>query len=462
MSTFRKTGIKLKIGIILALAVAALCACRQENIEPGMLSEPESEEADNVQLNLFYSGDNTGWIASMEELREEFMKAYPRINLNMEYSRSDSYTEELKTKEAIGEFPDVFEIENPYMFEEAGKLGVIDEEISDLIEDPIKINGKDYALPFYSTSYGIVYNKVIFKEYNLSVPKTYSEFLSLCKKLKSHGIAPLAVGGSEESSIFGWMNYFFLTEVEAEQNGWQERRTSGEVSFQDENMLQALEDFQDLMTGDYVLEYSVNMGDNQIISNMINQKVAMYYGTPEMLVKIWDAYPAAMDSGKTPLGEELENDTTQIRLGWFYLPDDHGKSIVINKIGSIWSVSAECMQDEKKKDAVNTFLKFCYEKDNYRKILQAMYGMPITKSAVLYAAPAVQQDVLTGYRYADRSDDYLGNFDTPEDFQIDMLNILDSLARNSIRTESAAQLLDESWEKAVQEHEMEDLGKIQE
>lgn len=142
---------------------------------------------------------------------------------------------------------------------------------------------------------------------------------------------------------------FFLTEVQEEGDDWQIRRREKEVSFQDQDMKKALQDFQNLMTGEYILEDSLNMSDNQIISQMINQKVAMYYGTPAMLTKIWEAYPKATDSGKTPLGEEIENDTSTMRLGWFYLPDEKGKSVVIDKIGSILSVSRECMEDREKR-----------------------------------------------------------------------------------------------------------------
>ena len=95
----------------------------------------------------------------------------------MEYSSTDRYTEELKAKEATEEFPDIFEIDNPYMFAEAGKLGEIDERFGELVENPVIIHGKIYALPYYSTCYGIVYNQVIFKRYGLEVPETYEEFL---------------------------------------------------------------------------------------------------------------------------------------------------------------------------------------------------------------------------------------------------------------------------------------------
>lgn len=192
------------------------------------------------------------------------------------------------------------------------------------------------------------------------------------------------------------------------------------------------------------------MGDNQIINHMINQEVAMYYGTPAMLAKIIDAYPRAVESDKTNTGEEIKNDTVQLRAGWFYLPDKEGNSVVIEKIGSIWSVSKECMEDKKKKEAAETFLEFCYRKENYRKVLQAMYAIPVTKSAVLYAAPTVQQGVLIDYRYAERSDEFLGNFNMPESFQEDMTKIFESVAMNTMSVETASELLNESWDKAIE------------
>lgn len=444
---------KLILALLMAGLVVAETSCSSEKIETGILVKKEQKPKEEIELSLFYSGENTSWIAAVEELCERFMNENNDIIISMEHSGSGSYTEELKTKEAADDFPDIFEIDNPYMFENAGKLGVIDEKIGKLVENPVVIEGNIYALPFYSTSYGIVYNQMLFKKYGLSIPKTYEEFMEICRILKRKGIAPLAVGGNDKSAATGWMNYFFLTEVEKQNQNWQEKRNQGKVSFQDEIMEKVLEDFQNLMTGEFVLEDSINMGDNQIISHMINREAAMYYGTPDMLAKIEEAYPEAVDSDKTPLGKELENDTRQIQLGWFYMPDVEGNRVVIDKVASSWSVSRECMEDADKKAAVERFLEFCYKRENYRKILQSICGIPVTKDAVLYAAPMVQQGVLKDYRYARKSENFLGNIVTPESFRRDMEIILDSVAMNTMSVKTASQLLDKSWDKAVEVEE---------
>ena len=72
----------------------------------------------------------------------------------------------------------------------------------------------------------------------------------------------------------------------------------------------------------------------------------------------------------------------------------------------------------------------------------------MTKGAVLYAAPMVQQGVLTDYRYASRNTAFLGNTETPEGFCEDMEAILDSVAAKTMSVKTAAKFLEESWEKA--------------
>ncbi len=443
------------VALAAAAAVCGLAGCTKDEgeIEKGKLSILEKENPeDETELSVLYTGENIGWTAAMEELCEEFTSEHPGISIVTEHSNNGSYTEQLKAKEALGEFPDIFEIEDPYMFLEADKLGPISADLGKLAKNPIQIDGAVYTLPFYDTSIGIIYNQVIFKQYGLSVPATYDEFINVCETLKENHVAPLAVGGSRSDTNSNWLNYFFLTRVEAKNPGWQKKREAGEVSFQDEDMLEVLEEYQEFMSGSFVLEDSINMNDNQIIVQLLNQKAAMFLTEPSMFTEILESYPLASESDKTTLGEELEEDPVQFRMGWFYMPDQKGEPVVIHKSGSQLAISRECAADPEKKAAAEKFLKFSYQKENYRKILQAMYAMPTTKDAVLYAAPIVQQNLLTSYRYADKIETYFGNFETPENFTQDMENILYSLATNTIHVETAARRLDESWNDAQTIH----------
>jgi raffinose/stachyose/melibiose transport system substrate-binding protein len=57
-----------------------------------------------------------------------------------------------------------------------------------------KINGRIYGVPMDMGLIMVFYNKDIFARYNLSVPKTYAEFLQICRTLQSNGVNPLALG----------------------------------------------------------------------------------------------------------------------------------------------------------------------------------------------------------------------------------------------------------------------------
>ena len=60
--------------------------------------------------------------------------------------------------------------------------------------------GKQYDVPTGVSYYtGVYYNKSIFNKYNLSIPTTWSQFVTLCNTLKSDGVSPLGIGGKD-----GW------------------------------------------------------------------------------------------------------------------------------------------------------------------------------------------------------------------------------------------------------------------
>lgn len=62
--------------------------------------------------------------------------------------------------------------------------------------------GKDYGLVTGVYQTGLFYNKAIFKQYNLKVPTTYAQFLSVCKTLKSHNVTPVWTGIGDGATFY--------------------------------------------------------------------------------------------------------------------------------------------------------------------------------------------------------------------------------------------------------------------
>jgi raffinose/stachyose/melibiose transport system substrate-binding protein len=71
-------------------------------------------------------------------------------------------------------------------------------------------NGKGdiYAIPNDQGTYGLFYNKALFRKAGVAAPpKTYAQLLADCKKFKAAGIIPLAYGDRDGYSTDNWVTY---------------------------------------------------------------------------------------------------------------------------------------------------------------------------------------------------------------------------------------------------------------
>jgi ABC-type glycerol-3-phosphate transport system substrate-binding protein len=71
-------------------------------------------------------------------------------------------------------------------------------------------NGKGdiYAIPNDQGTYGLFYNKALFRKAGVAgPPKTYAQLLADCKKFKAAGIIPLAYGDRDGYSTDNWVTY---------------------------------------------------------------------------------------------------------------------------------------------------------------------------------------------------------------------------------------------------------------
>lgn len=57
----------------------------------------------------------------------------------------------------------------------------------------VTFGGKQYAVPYHYSHWGIIYNKNVFAELGLQVPKTWPEFIDVCNKIRASGRTPIAM-----------------------------------------------------------------------------------------------------------------------------------------------------------------------------------------------------------------------------------------------------------------------------
>jgi multiple sugar transport system substrate-binding protein/raffinose/stachyose/melibiose transport system substrate-binding protein len=74
----------------------------------------------------------------------------------------------------------------------------------------VHYQGKNWGVPLDEEAMVIFYNKQIFKTYHLSPPKTWNDFLTILKTLKSHGVTPISI-----MPIQTWLVALTIDEISA-------------------------------------------------------------------------------------------------------------------------------------------------------------------------------------------------------------------------------------------------------
>ncbi len=135
-------------------------------------------------------------------------------------------------------------------------------------------------------------------------------------------------------------------------------------------------------------------------------------------------------------------------LGWFYVPDESGTIYATDNLDTYWSVTAECAADEEKYEAAMTFLAWFYSDEVYTQLCETAGTFPLTDTEVNYEEGSVLQDAWEAFCKADeRVSIYIGNEDTPEDFEKSMLELVRKIMNGEYPVEEGLQLIQDAWEQ---------------
>ncbi|MCR8657554.1 ABC transporter substrate-binding protein [Paenibacillus endoradicis] len=341
-------------------------------------SEEATDQPKPVTISIAYATGDPATKQAIETTIDAFMKANSHITIkNISETTSDSYLDWLKTKDAVGEFPDLVEMRDTKVFVDAGKLAELPEELHSLFEVLPTYEGKYYNAPMTGNApQGIIYSKKAYTDAGITeLPKTYDEFVGIQEKLLASGISPIVVGGKDLFHMGFWVNYFLINNVFKDDPDWNSKRTAQTVSFTDANVVQAMTDYKDLFSK-YVDKGWLSTGDNQTASMLVTGKAAQLYSGPWMLGQIEEADPA-------------------FEFGFYALPNRDG-SVVINGLPALagWSLSAEAAKDPDKVEAIKSFINFFFDPAQYSPYLATVNGIPTTAAEVSYDTNEQMEEVL--------------------------------------------------------------------
>ncbi len=134
------------------------------------------------------------------------------------YTEIDTYVAAVKTGISSPQGPDMFTWWSDYKLQSLAKEGLL-EELSDIYAGmPGKYNdglmksfswdGGVYGAPSLVASWIMFYNLPVFEKYGLTEPKTWDEFIEVCRELKKNDITPIAftIDG-------GWTSFFWFQQI---------------------------------------------------------------------------------------------------------------------------------------------------------------------------------------------------------------------------------------------------------
>ena len=155
-----------------------------------------TKENGTVELRLMAYNPESARITYFKYLDKQL----PDVKIKFEFVSLDEFSSVLNTQLQNGTGPDLIEVggETKLLANSGYLLDLTDQAfVRQYAQSGLSAyitNGKVYATPLQSWYEGIFYNKKIFADNGLSVPKTLDQFIAIHQELAARGIKPQTMG----------------------------------------------------------------------------------------------------------------------------------------------------------------------------------------------------------------------------------------------------------------------------
>lgn len=334
-----------------AIASLALAGCSSAGNAAG-------DSAGKTTIRFLYATGDDTWNGTVDALVKDFNAHSDTTTVKLDPLPAGSdYATALKTVDATGKWPAIVDMRDTLTYVKAGKLAPIPSEVTDLLQPDAFAaagDGNVYTTPYSALNgeigINIVYNKDYFKKHDLSVPKTYDDFISLMKKIKANGDVPLATAAAEVwPSDQLWKPLAAPTFAEyGDKGGFWNAVTKGDASVAD--LRAPLEELQDI-TDNYLLQGWQSTADAQTTTLLVNKQ-------------------AVMATSSAGLGRlmDISKVDPKFNAGMFIIPAKDGKiyvlknSVIGDTAGGL-AISSQAAKNKKELASSVEFLKYFYSVD---------------------------------------------------------------------------------------------------
>jgi len=224
----------------MAEAEAAKATAEAAKAEAAAAAEaPAMGEAAPVTLSYLVD-DSEANQASAKALADAYMALHPNVTISVESRPGGTDGDNVvKTRLATGEMTDVFWYNSGSLLQALNPSDTLvdlsgEPFIANIVESflpTVSQNGQIFGVPSQTgMGGGILYNKKIYEDLGLSVPKSWAEFEANNEKIKEAGIAPVGAtfGDTWTSQLFVLADYY---NVQAANPNFAEEYTANKAKY---------------------------------------------------------------------------------------------------------------------------------------------------------------------------------------------------------------------------------------
>ena len=346
----------------LALVGATLLSTVAVGCGDSKSTSGDSGKKVTLKIALWGEGDYK-YLNETNKLAEAYKKDHPNVTIELEHIAPKEYDNTMKIRNTANQLPDVFPIRQAQLTQYGDVMVPLNDlkaTENNLYAKETKIKGNVIGIPQAVFNEFVYYNKNIFKEYNLQVPKTWDEFIKVCETIKAgKKYTPLILGAKDSWTDYPFNDYMPLLEAGDGQYACKmatmdEPFTKGQPFYTAYEKLQKLYDAK--VCGDDPLGY----GWDQARAMFVGGKGAM------------------MAAGSWYKDDYNQNGGKDENLGVFLLPTRNTASdpfYTTSMTEFLWGIPKTCKNQKEAKE----FLEWFFGGDYYAKFTASLGQKPTVK-----------------------------------------------------------------------------------
>lgn len=312
-----------------------------------------------------------------QQIMKKFIKEYEELHPDVKvvFSSPPDAGTVLRTRLVKNDIPNIIAFGGDITYTELADVGMLEDLssesfVADIVPaykemtiDLQKDKDKLFGIPYATNASGVIYNEEIFKELGLDIPKTWDEFLEVCRVLKENDITPIEATYKDAWTLTAVFNP--LAGILADEDLMTDRKT-GEKKLA-EGWVTPLEQLTEVME--------------------FTQKDAMGTGYADG-VQAFARGEAGMLINGTWAIPEVQKANPEIKVNLFALPASNDPSK--NRVTSGVDVMFMLGKDTKNQEASKDFIEFLLQKEQAQRYIDDQFAFSAQKG-VKQLNPALKQ-----------------------------------------------------------------------